>query len=238
MNKLALLFAAMLVATPSRGGLFPVADHLEPDVTATQATIDGDKDAEIEGIVFKEAYGPNVKMRIRIMVLPGGYEAATFVTKDASGYHMVYLYLPHVLSHYWLPGPRDPKTGIVLPNPDPRSATIMRREVSIPSFLAVEIMADWKKLLLQTRYESKHYDGYDGARFVLSMEDETGRYAGQTWNPLDDLPILNALQSVAFDMTMSCGFGPALADQCVVADLPTLEKDVNELTKVLAEHPQ
>jgi hypothetical protein len=244
MNKLALILAAaVLAAVPASAGgyfpgagRFPVEDHLEPVMTATQAAVIDDKSAAVELILFKEAFADNVRARIRTLITPAFYETMTFVTEDNGSYHLVYLYSERWIGEYVFP----PITGLghpPQPLPDPQEATVIRNEVTISPSLATAIIADWKKLLLLTRYSAKHHTAFDGAVMTLSMEDETGVFAGQTWSPGYDLPILNALQTAAFDMVMFCGYGKPTLDQCIVADTATLEKDVDELTKVLQLSP-
>lgn len=242
MNKLALLVAAAaFAAIPAYAGgyypgayRFPVEDHLEPVMTATQAAVMADKRAAVELILFKEAFADNVRARVRVYILPpGGYETMTFVTEDKGIYHLVYLYSWQSIQAFAFPLRFSKKGDSPEPPPDPHKAVVLRKKVAISPALAMAIITDWKKLLLQTRYATKHHAGFDGWTITLSMEDETGAFAGQTWTPGAELPVLDALQTVAFDMMMTCGFGNPTLDQCTVGNTAQLEKDVGDLTKAL-----
>lgn len=229
------VFAACWIATtPSYCGPSPVTDNPEPVMSATHAVAFGDKRAEVELILFKDAFASNVRARVRVALLPGGFESMTFVTEKDGAYKLVYLYSQHLIGHYAMPAPThfgaSPK-----PPPDPKSATVIRKQINISSSLAFKLITSLKKLLLQTKYQTNHQWAFDGSDVTISMEDETGEYAGHFWDPVDSLPRLQAMHTVATDLAMACGFDPKAKDPCEFADLATLKMDVDALAKVLGK---
>jgi len=231
MNKLVLIFAAALCASASNAGPGVIADHLEPVMSATQAAATGNREADVELTLFKEAFGSNVRARARLYVLPGGYENMMFITENDGEFRLVDLFVARGIDWYAYP-PIQRLSGPAIPQPDAHKANVVRSETAISPDLAKAIISDWKRLLLKTRYETGHRIGMDGIRLVLSMEDETGAYAGEAWDPYE-FPTLAAMSAVAQDMIMYCEVGATTTGECVVPDLKLLPHDLEELTKEL-----
>jgi hypothetical protein len=237
MNKLALILAAAaLCAAPGSAGPMPAADHLEPVMSATEARAIADRNADVEIVLFKEAFASNVLARVRVYVLPGGYEEMIFLTGAADGYRLVNLYSSE--SIWWFAGPRiQRRDRTPEPLPDPSKAVVLRGEIAISPELAKQIIADWKRLLQQTRYETEHSFAYDGIRYTLSMQDATGWYAGEIWNPYD-LPVIGAMAKAVDSMMMYCPYGETSAEKCTKPDAAGIEEMIRQLTQALDKQKQ
>jgi hypothetical protein len=203
-------------------------------MSATRAAATGNKSAEVEQILFKDAFGPDVHARVRVTVLPSGYESMAYVTEKDGAYKLFYLYSQHLISHYATPTPRryGARPELV---PDPKKATVIRKQINISLSLATKLITSLKTLLLQTKYQTKHHMVFDGSDVTISLEDETGEYSGHFWDPVDEFPRLQAMHAVATDLTMACGYDPKVMDRCEFADMATLKKDVDALSRTLGK---
>lgn len=233
MNKLALLLAvaAVLIDAPCKAGVMPAADHLEPVLSATQAAARDDKSAEVEQILFKEAFGPGVLARARVYVLPGGYEEMAFITETSGVFHLINLYSYQSIT--WFSMKHIQRKGAPPEEPpNPHKALVVRGEISISPGLAKSITATWKRLLLQTRYETEHGFAHDGIRYTLSMEDDSGAYAGEIWNPYE-FPVIGAMAVTVDAMMMYCPYGEPSASKCTLPDARGIAAQLTKLNNAL-----
>ncbi len=240
MKKLALLFAAALCTTaaaaqtsakpyvPSYG-----FDHLVPIPSAFDSAYWDDDYPRIVGTVFKDAFGKDVRARVYELVAgPGGFFVNMIFLKERDmEYRIVYL---HAAVPLWMYPARiqqsTKRLGLKLPQPaDYHDVKPDRCEIGIPASLGVRIVDVWKKVLMETRYESKRARGMDGADYIFSMETQYDDFqssrtlAGTTWSP-DEQSKPGRLTEIADTMQLLCQHDPE-------ASLKKLDTEVQQLAK-------
>jgi len=240
MNRLALLFAAAAL------GVAPVAaqtstkpyvpsygfDHLVPIPSAFDTAYWDDDYPKIVGTVFKEAFGKGVHARVYVTAAGPGPTVSDmiFLKERDSEYRIVYL---HTAVPLWMyrAGLKEANRKMHFPlDPlDYHDIVPTRCDISVPASLGVRIVDVWKKVLLETRYESKRARGADGADYIFSMETQyddfqsTRTLAGTTWSP-DEQSKPGRLAEIAYTMQLLCQHDPD-------ASLRKLDSEVQQLSK-------
>jgi hypothetical protein len=182
--SISLLFATA-PAAPNKGG-----QHLEP---VNAPIYWGVEQAVIDQSVYKEAFGPDVLIRVRQTSAGPGPEddEMLLMKRTGSSYRIVHLKSPVLLVKYgesfirqW-GAPENAATRMRYPR-DYRKLKVSRCEIQIPPSVAEGVLAAWRGVLLQTRYDEEPWRGMDGAWAEFAMRDKMQELEGRIWSPDDN----------------------------------------------------
>lgn len=155
-------------------------DHLEPLGNPADNRYDT---SAIEAVVFKEAYGSDVRARAFVTgsMIPSSDMLAI---KESHGvWHAVVLHVPTVLSLYSAGAMEDfgpPPRGLPA---DYRKIRPARCEVPLAPTLGPQLVAAWRGVLMNAHYDAKPRRGADGGWVTFSMMDAQLELAGTIWSP-------------------------------------------------------
>lgn len=174
---LSVAFAAMVWTAAAHAA---PGDHLEPLGNPADNRFGT---FAIEAVVFKEAYGNDVRARASVT---GAMFPTTdmLAVKEAHGvWRAVYLHIPLVLAAYSAGALED----FGLPSrdypADYHKIRPERCEVPLAPALGPRLVAAWRGVLLNTHYDAEPRRGLDGDWAIFSMVDKQQGLAGAIWSP-------------------------------------------------------
>ena len=174
--------AAVLMSTAASA-----QEHLWPAESAWAAASVNDNGAAVAEAVFKEAFQPDVTLRVYTTdAFMRPRADMVFIKHDKSGHRVVTMSTHAPLWMYSSAVWMKDFQAVKLDPPDYHDIRPTRCEAPIPGRLAGRIALVWRSVLLETRYYEKSRVGSDGAWAVFSMTDNHRELIGTTWSPDDD----------------------------------------------------
>jgi hypothetical protein len=184
-------------------------DHLEPSVSALSgAWSDSDYNAIVVD-ALKEAYEPDVRVRVIDFASFENPETAIGVKEDGGAYRIFTLHPAYWLFYYTKAGKsqvadaiKDGHSEYASMPPDYHKVEVKRCEVGIDHALGSHIVEAWKQMLLDTKYNESPNGTVDGDWYVFSMKLGDQNLEGQIANPHGGNASL--LVQIAYTMDQFC----------------------------------
>jgi hypothetical protein len=171
------LLPALLLAMPAFAA---PGDHLEPLGNPADNPFGT---STVEAVVFKEAYGRDVRARA-FMTSAMFPSSDMLAVKETHGvWRAVYLHVPAVVAVYSAGAMEDfgaPPRGQPAVYHKIRPA---RCEVPLAPALGPQLVAAWRGVLMNTHYDAEPRRGLDGGWVTFSMMDGHQELAGTIWSP-------------------------------------------------------